>query len=52
MELWITVIWKDELEERREDTSYYLQHMRNFEALNLVPRQRGAQTIERYNHAL
>jgi len=52
MELWITVIWKDELEQRREDTAYYLQQLRTFEALNLAPRQRGAQTFERYKRAL
>jgi len=57
MALWITVIWKAELEERGEhlQLGYLLVDTSTVDALkalNLTPQQRGAKTVERYERSL
>jgi hypothetical protein len=54
LQLWITIIWKDELERRepREDTAADLAYLRRLESLQIPIAQRGPVTIERYSQRL
>jgi hypothetical protein len=51
LELWITVVWKDELENRRGDV-LYLKRLRTYDMLHLTPKDRRATTVERYERSL